>query len=245
MLHEKRLVAEKKEAEDVVECEKQLSTHATTTPDTGGYVEYLRARREVDSTLRSFYDSGVYARPAWRSSLLRQRSTARFIERIKAMRREGKQLCVSYGGWVEIASLAGRINKGHPPCIGKRLRREIARHMLVMTVPEAWTSQTCGICGGRCVADEEVDANYRIYRKKKQPKATPREVRRWSVRGLRRCTNENCRRYLNRDGNASRVIGRRGESLLRHGPSPILHELRAVMDDEDGEFDKLTCHAHR
>ena len=163
-------------------------------------------------------------------------------------------MVLAYGSWATIAGRPGQpSNRGHPPCIGKKLRSKLAHHFIVASTPEAWTSQTCSKCLSRCGPCAEVDARCserRTYVSAERdagtiPPSTRLPPR--SCRGLRRCCSAECGVFLNRDHNAAMNIGLRcsemifGQrtdlSLSSFAPSDmdaideVLESLRATYDD--------------
>ena len=74
---------------------------------------------------------------------------------------------------------------------------------------------TCACCGALCGPCEEVDVARRatLLERAKTEEETKR-AERFSVRGLRRCQNEDCAVYHNRDYNAAFNIGIRFKTLF-------------------------------
>ena len=66
-----------------------------------------------------------------------------------------------------------------------------------------------------------------------------RKAQRFSVRGLRRCTNNACAAFLNRDRNAAANIQKRCRSLLTTGQddSLSLDEAETALDSLQREID--------
>ena len=133
-------------------------------------------------------------------------------------------------------------NKGHPSCIGKGLRQKLSKHVLVLSTPEAYTSNTCSICQSECGPCQEVD---RVHQLRRFNEATTDEERHratlFSVRGLRHCHNVDCAAHLNRDHNAAINIQRRCETLLANlsvSPSGSsveqqLEVFQAILEPDD------------
>eukprot|EP00965_Chrysotila_dentata_P148939 4918844-Pleurochrysis_carterae.AAC.1 len=63
---------------------------------------------------------------------LKQQSLAGFVNRIRTkLCDDGKLNVVAYGSRGEIAGRPGRVNRGIPPCMGIKLRSELAKHFVV------------------------------------------------------------------------------------------------------------------
>ena len=151
------------------------------------------------------------------------------------MQREKGPLVIAYGSWANKAGTPGQAcNRGLPPCIGKGLREKISKHFIVVSTPEHNTSKTCSACGSVCRPCEEVDS---FHRQKRLEAAKTEEEKkrasRFSVRGLRRCSNESCAVFHNRDYNAATNIGRRLKSLLTTGEDCLPCHSDSVDDEMD------------
>ena len=114
-------------------------------------------------------------------------------------------------------------NRGSPPTIGVGLMRKLEKQFVVALTPEAYTSQTCCNCLGPCGPWKEVE--------EKMGK---------TIRGLRRCQNEECTVNgglpLNRDKNGAINIGTNFKRLFEE-KAPI-----RSMTDEDISFHRAaTC----
>ena len=163
-----------------------------------------------------------------------QRSMTDFVRRIRGLQADKEStLVLAYGSWSNVAGRPGQpCNRGHPPCIGIGLRRELSKHFVVAVTPEGYTSKTCCLCGHTCGTCAEVDAQ---RRETKLASASNDEERRrasrFSVRGLRRCNNAACAAYLNRDLNASINIGRRCVDALR--------DQVTMTEAPDADFERL------
>ena len=94
------------------------------------------------------------------------------------------------------------------------------------------TSKTCSLCESICGPCAEVDA---FHRAKKIEKAGTdadalSRAKRFSVRGLRRCSNVECAAHLNRDYNAAINIQRRCKSMLSGGRPPAMEAIDEQLD---------------
>ncbi|KAL1504814.1 hypothetical protein AB1Y20_008588 [Prymnesium parvum] len=226
--------------------ETALASHNSRSCYADVFARYVRRRGDE---AQQFYARDIYRERAWSRKIRKQQGLAHFVERIWAMREEGKQVVLAHGAWSTVAGRPGTpCNKGRPPCLGVMLMRELAKHFPVVLVPERNTSKTCSYCGFvGCKSVSEVDAT---LREKKMGAATsPQEVyraSRFELRSLRRCHNASCRKVLNRDRNAAVNIGRRlhdyillDDEAARDGPVVDVH-----MDDIDRELEHLDLLAH-
>ncbi|KAL1504762.1 hypothetical protein AB1Y20_008538 [Prymnesium parvum] len=226
--------------------EAALASHNSRSCYADVFARYVRRRGDE---AQQFYAREVYRERAWSRKIRKQQGLAHFVERIWAMREDGKQIVLAHGAWGTGAGRPGTAcNKGRPPCPGVMLMRELAKYFPVVLVPERNTSKTCSHCGFvGCTSVSEVDAT---LREQKMGAATsPQEVyraSRFELRSLRRCHNASCRKVLNRDRNAAVNIGRRLHDYLllddeaaRDGPVVDTH-----MDDIDRELEYLDFQAH-
>ena len=132
-------------------------------------------------------------------------------------------------------------NKGSPPCIGIELRKKLSAHFCIIDTPEHYTSKTCSFCNSVCGPCHEVDARRKEEKLRKlreegcEDERRIRKARWFSVRGLRRCQNNECAAYLNRDHNAAINIQRRCSALLQEeGEADRL--LDRLVDDVDRDM---------
>ena len=209
-----------------------LSSHNSKSAVLATLQGYFSARHELADVAFEAYSSPIHRKRRWAAHRAAQRSMTDFVRRIKSLRQsEDSTLILAYGSWSNCAGRPGApCNRGHPPCIGIGLRRELSKHFLVAVTPEHWTSKTCCLCGHQCGACAEVDAERRDEKMARaESDEEQRRASRFSVRGLRRCTNAACAAFLNRDLNASINIGRRCVDALRG----------AVIEANDDEFARL------
>ena len=134
-----------------------------------------------------------------------------------------------------VAGTPGAVcNKGLPPCIGKGLMKKLALQFVVVPTPEHCTSKTCNRCLGSCGPWTEVeDEMARLPSRKINgllcagPWTKKQLENAKSIRGLRRCTQRDCMKPLNRDKNAAINIGTNFMRLFK-GESPI----RSMTEEE-------------
>ena len=92
--------------------------------------------------------------------------------------------------------------------------RLLAKHLLVVIIPEAYTSKSCYYCD--VLRSAEAHNRLRRVCKDKNGKDVEREVR-----GLRVCTNQSCSAHcLNRDLNAALNICKRARLMVRRQQPP-------------------------
>ena len=160
-----------------------------------------------------------------------------FVRRIHSLQRSpDNPLILAYGSWANVAGRPGAAcNRGHPPCIGKGLRATLAKSFLVVCTPESHTSKTCSFCLSECGPCAEVDEAHRerMVAEANGDVEKIRRAQRFSVRGVRRCCNNDCAAYLNRDYNAAINIQRRCKSSLTGSSEAI------ETDTVDARLDRL------
>jgi transposase len=130
-----------------------------------------------------------------------------------------KKVVLCIGDW----SVSNRGNlKGlaSTPHIG--LRRMLAKHMLVLTVPEHSTTKTCFACEGENAPCLWRDKNKVRNSRDTEPswmeikEAKEKNIKWREVHGLRKCSNtSSCGVYLSRDPAASKNILKRTLKTLR------------------------------
>lgn len=195
---------------------RDATAYNSRSPTLETLQKYFACRRSWMGDAYDFFVRPVFRQRAWRRFSLSQKSLTDFVRRIKGMSREDAPMILAYGSWANVAGRPGAAcNKGMPSCIGKGLRAKLSTHFIVATTPEAWTSKTCSCCGSLCGPCEEVDLARRakMLGRAKTEEETKR-AERFSVRGLRRCQNEECAVYHNRDHNAAFNIGIRFKTLF-------------------------------
>ena len=209
-----------------------LSNHNSKSVALATLQAYFDARRGVADVAFAAYASPIHRKRRWQAHRASQRCMTDFVRRIRGLQKDrGSTLVLAYGSWGGVAGRPGQVcNRGHAPCLGVGLRRELSKHFVVAVTPEHHTSKTCCLCGHECGPCDDVDAQ---RRQDKIARATSDEERRrasrFSVRGLRRCTNAACAAHLNRDLNASVNIGRRCADALRG----------VAIDAAEDDFERL------
>ncbi len=207
---------QKEMPETVEEGIRAASLHNSRSPILDTLVNYFACRRSWMRDAYEFFTQTKFRTRAWTRFSRGQKSITDFVRRIRDMSREDAPMILAYGSWANVAGRPGAAcNKGAPPCIGKGLRAKLSNHFIVASTPEAWTSKMCSCCGSLCGPCKEVDEARRakMAERAKTEKETKR-AERFSVRGLRRCQNEECAVYHNRDYNAAFNIGVRFKTLF-------------------------------
>ena len=244
--YSKRLQKEK--TTDVKLAEQDLATTnsrsssvlAVNANEKGSILPYIMKRRQHFDILSAFYGNELYRERKWSSYILRQKSMRKVVQAITKLKRDkDKTLVIAYGSWGEIAGKPGMAcNKGNPPCIGIGLRKELAKHFIVASTPERNTSKTCSRCGSECGPATDLE---KVRRETMLAQAsTDKEIKKakhYTIRGLRRCTNENCASFLHRDYNAAMGIGCRFKSIWND-------TVAETEDDTDMDFERLNCALH-
>jgi hypothetical protein len=169
--------------------------------------QYLEVRERNMETLMDYYGKNEHRARARKRQISRQKSESSFVNRLRSLcANDGRKPVIAYGAFGAVAGRNTLHSKGIPPCIGVGLLRMIARFFLVVITPEFYTSRTCSVCTGECVAHPTTKRKHK------------------DIRGLRFCVS--CNRCLNRDSNAAYNIGLNLRRLLHDEPL-----LRPVNDD--------------
>lgn len=182
------------------------------------FCAYCRAREPLLSVGLPHFAKKMYRHHRWKGFIKEQQSETRLYHSFSAMhsKHDKRPLVIAYGAWGLLAGRPGAAcNRGNPPCIGVGLMRKIAKRFLVVATPEIYTSQTCRFCNSRCGACEEIE-----------------QARGQRIRGLRRCQNEECRVFLNRDQNAAFNIGKNLLRLLADEDIPVDDEMAEIIEHE-------------
>ena len=200
---------------------------------------YFQKRREWLYDALEHYEEEWMRMRRWKRFRLSQKSLTDFAGRIRSLQREKDvPIVIAYGSWASIAGRPGAVcNKGAPPCMGIGLRSKLSKHFCILVTPEQYTSKICSLCCSVCGPCQEVDS---WHREKKIEEALKNDgctksAMKFSVRGLRRCQNNACAAYLNRDYNASVNIQRRCSSLLK-GDGEALRQLNMLEDEVDKQL---------
>ena len=208
---------------DVAAMTRSLSATDASSASSAEFGAYVAARAAVLSRLLTHYAQLHFRHQRWRHRRESERSVARFVQQLKGVQRDPqKPLMVAWGAWGAIAGRPGQVgNRGRAPCIGVGLMNRVAKELLVVKTPEYHTSKTCCRCGHACGRHAAVEKN----RIDDHPRWRAHEIR-----GLRLCSNSECRRPLNRDANAAVNIGTNLMCLLCD--QPLIKE----MDDAAAEL---------
>ena len=197
----------------VVQAEAELAGYHSRTTDLARFAAYCAKRHATLDDCLAFYGDLGHRRRRWKTVIKAQQSEERLYKRLEALKPTGdaRTLVLAYGSWGLVAGRAGAAcNRGNPPCVGVGLMRKLARRFVVAPTPEAYTSKTCCHCLGPC-----------------GPWAEKEEAMGWTIRGLRRCQNEECKLPLNRDKNGATNIGTNFQRLFDNRPT-----IRSMSDEE-------------
>jgi hypothetical protein len=219
-----------------------LTAHNSRSSYTQRLADYFATRRRTLDEALAHHARLECRRRAWTRFIRGKQSLSAFVRRIRSLSRGDGPMVIAYGSWANVAGRPGApCNRGLPPCLGVGLRRELGKHFIIAVTPEQWTSQTCSACGDPCGPCREVDE---VHRAKRSQAATTDEQRakaaRYSVRGLRRCSNAACAVFHNRDYNSSILIGRRCKDMLLSVPDSVPDR----SDDIDRELASLDAELH-
>jgi hypothetical protein len=212
----RRLYVDKPPGINALECEIGLEgcANAPCLFHFGLYVDRLKAREAV---LVPHYVQRHHRQLRRKAFIERQRFESRFFRDVKRTfdpDRTNKPIVVAWGAWGKVAGRPGAVgNKGRPPTIGVGLARRLAKEdgIVVAWTPEHYTTKTHFDCGGECVrfaaAERQRADDHNHYEVKE-------------IRGLKICSNPECRAPVNRDLNAAKNIAANG-LLLLSGHLPI------------------------
>jgi hypothetical protein len=126
--------------------------------------------------------------------------------------------------------------KGLIPSQTCGLRRMLEKHFTVVDTPEWNTTKTCSKC-------EEGEMKPCMKRFHPNPKRTKGEnsTCKFDVRGLRRCNNENCRVFINRDYNAAINIRSNLVHYIKHGRWDSRFTSKPKDTGTEASMDQLRC----
>ncbi|CAH6420741.1 Hypothetical protein UVM_LOCUS231 [uncultured virus] len=177
------------------------------------FADHLRKQGAAqEPLLRHYAGDRQYRTLRWSCYRHRQRSEARLVRNMK--QKFGDRAVLAYGAWVKPSAFAIKGTVGGP---GVGLRRMLAKHFTVVVVPEYHTTETCHRClrldqvGKMCPMQSRPSKSPRYRRLPEEKKPLV------DVRALRRCQNEKCGVWMNRDYNAALNIRANLMHRLAHG----------------------------
>ena len=177
------------------------------------FADHLRKQGAAQQPLlRHYAGDRRYRALRWSCYCHRQRSEARLVRNMK--RKFGDDPVLAYGAWVKSAAFAIKGTVGGP---GVGLRRMLSKHFTVVVVPEWHTTETCHRClrrgevGKMCPMQSRPSKSPRYRRLPEEKKPLV------DVRALRRCQNDQCGVWMNRDYNAALNIRANLMHRLAHG----------------------------
>lgn len=211
----------------IEEGEEMLSMHNSRSPRLEAFQAYISCRRAHLQSSLEFYGRLDHRQRRWKRGIKKQQADQNMVEKLRRFKTDDRPLVLAYGSW---GLSAGKTNfKGLPPCIGKGLMKTLAKSFAVVITPEHYTSKTCFKCNGLC------GAHSTIHRTKLVDTGGCSTTRKYPVRGLRVCQNEECKQFMNRDRLGAFNIGRNFERLLQGKPP-----LRELSSQEE-ELNRLQC----
>ena len=202
----------------VSDAEEELCGFNSRSSDLGTFCAYCYKRQEHLEECLAFYHRLDHRQRRWKRAIKEQQSEQKLYTQLDQLRSDNRQLVLAYGSWGLVAGRSSTAcNRGNPPCIGVGLMRKLSRRFLVVPTPEAYTSKTCCHCFG--VAGPWVELETERGKK---------------IRGLRRCTQRDCMRVMNRDKMGAVNIGTNFQRLMQ-GRAPI-----KAMTQQDLAFHQAT-----
>lgn len=223
---------------DVTNAIKEMSQFDRNVPTEEGFMSYLHTRWKETPILSAWYQQDChrsdslsgYSRKQREDDRLRKVLLDKLGEKgsMQTKKTFERNVVIAYGSWGE--DYSGGL-KGSPSTPNKHLLKIIQscfEHVVI--VNERYTSQTCHHCGFKALP-----VNVFINDNK-----TPEKRR-----GLLRCTNEDCRRFLSRDNNAAINIKKLGENMIRQPNDPDKHKLKKPQEGTLADKLNAICHTVR
>jgi hypothetical protein len=184
------------------ELEDKISQTNSRSPSLEDFQDYLKARFEVQDQLYLFYSDMRFRIYRWWSFQRKQKSESTLVRHIQ--KTFGSNLVLAYGTWNNPNQMNGLIPS--PTC---GMRKLLSRHFRVVDTCEYNTTKKCSLCETGWVEP---------VLKRNHPKLLKKGIiRSMDVRGLRRCNNEECAAYVNRDHNAACNIRSNLLHYIQHG----------------------------
>lgn len=194
----------RKKYKSIQELETKLSAVSSKSPTLKGFQHYLKVRFTVQEELYTYYSSKMYRIHRWKKYKSEQRFNQYLVNRIRAI--FDHDCVLAYGSWNRTSQMKGLI-----PSSGIGMKRLLSKHFTVVTTPEYNTTKTCS----KCMIGEMKPVKSRPHPNPKKLKEDPNC--KLDVRGLRRCNNESCQVFINRDYNAAINIRRNLLHRIQHG----------------------------
>jgi hypothetical protein len=204
----------------------QVSSKATTVK---GFQDYVIARFKVQGKLYEYYSNLLFRIHRWEKYKRDQRFQHHVVRQIGE--KFGKDCVLAYGTWNRKTQMRGLI-----PSQTCGMRRLLSKHFTVVDTPEPNTTKTCS----KCLEGTMEPCKKRHYSNpKKKEKYPDREL---DVRGLRRCNNEKCKVFINRDYNAAINIRSNLVHRIHHGswhPKFTKANEQKLTKEEQDRLDQL------
>lgn len=222
--------------EEALSAMSRMSKFPHNVPTTEGFMGYLYARWEATPALSEWYKKDSHREDRFMRYSRKQREDDRIksklIEKLGIPDPSGikktveERVAIAYGSWGEKYSGGLKNSPSTPNKHILKLVQSCFKHIFI--VDENYTSQTCNHCGHKAIGVKaKVDDKDVAIR-----------------RGLFRCTNENCRRFLSRDRNGATNIQKLGETM-RKDPENITKSFISLKKPIEGSKSKPTIVRHK
>jgi len=207
--NQKIVLKEKRRNLHIQDLETKLSKYNSKSVMREGFENYLIAREEVAPKLYKYYENILFRKLRFRTSVYKQKSMDRFLNKIKETFGDNIVICI--GDW----SNRNRLNGFST--LGVGIKKEIAkRYDFTLLIDEYKTSKLCHGCSN------ELE---NVYIKEKKI---------YRLKGCRTCSTYNTERlegedvsvyksckYINRDKNACLNMIKLAEHMIRTGGERI------------------------
>jgi len=180
----------KKRFTDWQELESSLSLVCSKSTTIKGFQTYMEARFRVQDKLYEYYSNFMFRIHQWERYKRSKRFEYHMVKQIQE--KFGRDCVLAYGTWNRNSQMKGLI-----PSQTCGMRRALSKKFTVINTPEAYTTKTCS----KCFEGTMEKCLSRLHPNPKKKRENPDA--KIDVRGLRRCNNEKCRVYFNRDYNAA------------------------------------------
>ena len=214
-IREKEKKTTKINGETVEKLESELSKHNSKTCDYDRFVEYLRIKNQLNSSLFDYYSQQLFRKLKFNAFINRQKSESQMINRFREKYGPPSEVLIAFGDHKQ-----GHQMKYHEPTKDIGMRNLFRKNgYKVYLIDEFRTSSRCYKCGCK---NEKF-----LYRNNPRPWRKNEVVK---IHGLLRCQSVKCRTVHNRDYNASQNMVRiakhkimgldRPSYLCRSGSTP-------------------------
>lgn len=211
----------------VEELESQLSVHTSKTCHYDLFVEYLRAKNQLNSQLFDYYGRPLFRKLKLNQFINRQKSESQMINRFQQKYGPPSEVLIAFGDHQQ----GGHQMRYHEPTKDVGIRNLFCRNGYdVYLIDEFRTSCRCSKCGNK---------TEKFLRRK-----NPRPWRKRSVvevHGLLRCQSVECQTVWNRDYNASQNMVLIAKNIIGGLERPShLRRKRLPMSSSSVESDRAS-----